>query len=355
MVKNLYSALLPALLGLVVYASIRLVSDVPFGYRFWDRPFRVNAMEIAGTIVISYGLSFIIKRIIQRFNTKAIEDLSRDIVAKELWQILIVVVIYLNCTATVLAALTDDGLSVSDAVIINIIPLIYILMYYLFARANYFWKSLAQKQGMIETLHKEQLQTELKFLKAQYHPHFLFNALNTVYFQMDEDVEAAKKTIETFSGLLRYQLYDQSQMVPVSKELQHLNDFIALQRLRMSGSIQWNIDISNQWHEKCMHPLLLLPLVENASKYVSRPGNIVISIQPENENLVCRISNSTTTREKPTSGEGGLGLENLKRRLDLLYPGKYRLELQATEGSFSALLQIPLSLPQALENVNRDV
>lgn len=352
--KKIYSGLLPALLGLVVYASIRLVSDVPFGYRFWERPLGVNAIEVAGTIVISYGLSFVIKRMIKRFNEKAIDALSRDIVARELRQILIVVFIYLNCTATVLAALTDDGLSVSDAVIINIIPMIYILMYYLFARASYFWQTLAQKQVMIEALHKEQLQTELKFLKAQYHPHFLFNALNTVYFQMDEDVAAAKKTIETFSGLLRYQLYDQSQMVPVSKEIQYLSDFIALQQLRMSNSIQWKIEIAGTWQEKCMHPLLLLPLAENACKYVSRPGSIFISIQPEHENLVCRISNSTVAGPKAASG-GGLGLENLERRLELLYPGKYTLDLNETEGIFSALLQIPLSLPQPMDELKQHV
>jgi two-component system, LytTR family, sensor kinase len=354
-VKSLSSTFLPALLGLLVYASIRLVSDIPMGYRFWERPLLVNTLEIAGTFAISYALYFILRRMIQRFNAKAIESLSPGIVAKELRQIFLVVFIFLNCTATVLAAVTDDGLSVADAVIINIIPMVFILMYYLFARASYFWQSLAQKQVQLEQLHREQLQTELKFLKAQYHPHFLFNALNTVYFQMDEDVEAAKKTIEKFSGLLRYQLYDQSQMVQVSKEIQYLDDFISLQRLRMSDSIQWKIEIGSNWGDKCMHPLMLLPLVENACKYVSRPGSIFISIQPDHENLVCKISNSTGTKPTTAKGSGGLGLENLKRRLDLLYPGKYRLELQAAEGNFSAWLQIPLFLPQALENLNKNV
>jgi two-component system, LytTR family, sensor kinase len=354
-VKSISSKFLPALLGLLVYASIRLVSDIPMGYRFWERPLRVNIIEIAGTVAISYALFFIMRRMIHKFNAKAIETLSPGIVAKELRQIFFVVFIFLNCTATVLAAVTDDGLSVADAVIINIIPMVYILMYYLFARASYFWQSLAQKQVQLEQLHKEQLQTELKFLKAQYHPHFLFNALNTVYFQMDEDVEAAKKTIETFSGLLRYQLYDQSQMVQVSKEIQYLDDFISLQRLRMPDNIHWTIEIESNWGDKCMHPLLLLPLVENACKYVSRPGSIFISIQPDHQNLVCKISNSTGTPPNTTRGSGGLGLENLKRRLDLLYPGKYLLESEATKGNFNALLQIPLSLPQALENINQNV
>ena len=103
-----------------------------------------------------------------------------------------------------------------------------------------------------------------------------------------------------------------------------------------------------------MHPLLLLPLAENACKYVSRPGNIFISIQPEQESLVCRISNSTFAGPKAASG-GGLGLENLKRRLELLYPGKYTLELNETVGNFSALLQIPLSMPQSMDDLKHHV
>ena len=344
--KSLSSTFLPALLGLLVYASIRVVSDVPFGKRFWERPLLLNIIEVSACIIISYGLKWLIKKMIFRFNAKAIESLSGDIVAKELWQIFIVVLIFLNCTVTVLAAVTDDGLSPADAVIINIIPMLFVLIYYLFARASYFWQSLAQKKLQLEQLNKQQMETELKFLKAQYHPHFLFNALNTVYFQMDEDVVAAKKTIETFSGLLRYQLYDPLQMVPVTKEIQYLNDFISLQKLRMSERIAWDIEIGDQWNEKCIHPLLLLPLVENACKYVSRPGNISIRIQPENSLLVCRIVNSTDKAAKAPVNEGGIGIENLNRRLELLYPGEYLLKLDAQEDRFTALLQIPLLLQQ---------
>ena len=127
--KSLSSAFLPALLGLLVYATIRVVSDVPFGYRFWERPLLLNIIEVVACIIISYGLKWVIKKMIFRFNAKAIESLSGDIVAKELWQIFLVGFIFLNCTATVLAAVTDDGLSLADAVIINIIPMLFILIY----------------------------------------------------------------------------------------------------------------------------------------------------------------------------------------------------------------------------------
>ena len=96
------------------------------------------------------------------------------------------------------------------------------MLYFAIVRGNQYLKNYVGQKIQLEKIANDQLQTELKFLKAQYHPHFLFNALNTIYFQMDDNVAEAKKTVEKFSELLSYQLYDQQQTVPISQEIDYL-------------------------------------------------------------------------------------------------------------------------------------
>ncbi len=220
-------------------------------------------------------------------------------------------------------------------------PLLYWLLFYAFVRGNAWVRKSYEQQLLIEQINNDRLQTELRFLKAQYHPHFLFNALNTVYFQMDDDVPQAKHTITALSDLLRYQLYDRQQTVPLHKELQHLEAYIGLQRQRMNEHLQLEVTFSDQLSDQQIYPLLLLPLVENAFKYAGGDYWIRIHATLQDDTLVFTAVNAKPPVATVTK-DGGIGLENLRRRLELLYPGRHSLQTDDQPASYSVTLNIRL-------------
>jgi sensor histidine kinase YesM len=209
----------PAIFGMLIYTSLRLVNDIISGTKFWNRHWSINAIEIATSLVVSYIFAAILNYFVKKFSQRNTEKPILKTILKEFGTVYLYCAIVINATIIPMAAVTDDGLQMYDVVNINLIPILYLLLYYAIARGNAYVKAFYDQQVKMEKIRNDHLQTELKFLKAQYHPHFLFNALNTIYFQMDEDVNSAKKSIEKFSELLRYQLYDQQQTVPVSTEV----------------------------------------------------------------------------------------------------------------------------------------
>jgi len=239
-----------------------------------------------------------------------------------------------------MAAFTDDGLSWGDFADINMIPTLYAIVYYGIARTSTYLKAYVDNKMQLEKVTNEHLQTELKFLKAQYHPHFLFNALNTIYFQMDEDHEGAKQSIEKFSELLRYQLYDQQQQVPVLQEIEYLQTFIDLQKIRSTDKLKLKVDFDKKLNGQLVYPLLFLPLVENAFKYVGGDYHLDIEAKVEGDTISFRIDNSVPNIKPMENKTSGIGLENLRRRLDLLYHEKHSLVIENANGNFKAELKI---------------
>jgi two-component system, LytTR family, sensor kinase len=246
----------------------------------------------------------------------------------------------MNAILTPMAALTDDGLSWGDFADINVIPTLYAIVYYGIVRTSTYLKAYVDNKVKLEQVTNEHLQTELKFLKAQYHPHFLFNALNTIYFQMDEDHEGAKRSIEKFSELLRYQLYDQQLQVPVTQEIEYLQTFIDLQKIRSTDKLKLNVDFDKKLNGQLVYPLLFLPLVENAFKFVGGEYKMVIEARVDGDNIEFRVENSIPELKQVPQKAGGIGLGNLKRRLDLLYPGKHSLNLERKDNHFTAELKV---------------
>ena len=210
-------------------------------------------------------------------------------------------------------------------------------------------------QGRINTeqrnrqLEKERLETELNFLKAQINPHFLFNAINSIYVLIDEDKKLASKTLLKFSALLRYQLYDCSQdHMPLAREMEFLQDYIDLETLRcgdnLSVSFQNRTDISGRE----IAPFILIPFVENAFKHRSYniDGNSVL-ICAEVRNDIFKFSVANTYEEEVHPGGGkpgsGIGLQNVSRRLELLYKGKHELTAVRADGVYSVTLEMKLN------------
>ncbi|HWB92388.1 MAG TPA: histidine kinase, partial [Puia sp.] len=265
-------------------------------------------------------------------------------ILRELFYLVLMNIVLQNLLLGTYCATTDDGMQWYDFVDINTIPLLYSLILYGVVRSNTFLRAHIASKVQLEKIMNDQLQTELKFLKAQYHPHFLFNALNTIYFQMDEDIAAAKKSVEKFSELLRYQLYDQSRTVPVSQEIGYLENFIQLARTRSSEKLRLDTKFDENLDGQQIYPLLFLPLVENAFKYVGGDYHLDISVGLNNGRIELFVGNGIP-ESVPVQPDDrtGIGLENLRRRLELLYPGKHTFTLEKTQTSFSAALTLQYS------------
>ncbi|MBX0291282.1 sensor histidine kinase [Hymenobacter sp. HSC-4F20] len=193
-------------------------------------------------------------------------------------------------------------------------------------------------------MERQQLLTELAMLKTQINPHFLFNTLNNIYSLTSRKSDKAPEAVLRLAEIMRYLLYESStDTVPLSRELDHLRSFLDLQRLRLSASAQEAIQFEVSGTSlDCAHPiapLLLLPLVENAFKHgdlTARPLAVHISLSLASDGLLRfsvlnHVAPADAERELPRQ-PGGVGLVNLRRRLELLYPGRYVLDVQTPPG-----------------------
>src|SRR5215213_2828521 len=337
--KFVRNYIFPALFGLLIYTSIRLVNDSMSDEQFWERSLKQNLIEIGFSILLGIVSDLFIWGAINRFNRRR-QQLSIQNVLREFGIVCIMFLLIFNPVLYLVHYLISDPVDWADFIIGNMMVVLYALLYYAIVRGNSLLKSYVEQQTQIEKIRNEQLQTELKFLKAQYHPHFLFNALNTIYFQMDENVSAAKQTVERFSELLRYQLYDHHQKLPLQREIDYLKNFIYLQKARTSSKLKLSMQVEEGIGNEKIYPLLFLPLVENAFKYVGGAYNLCIEVKKEMDCIVLKVKNSIPAVDGQAGG--GIGLENLKRRLELLYPNEHSLIAEKTGDEFIAELKIPL-------------
>ena len=339
--KFFWKYIFPPLYGLLFYTVIRLVSDIQNEDKFWDRPFRLNAIEIGSVVLLSYLLTGLPRYFVRKFEKKK-NTYSPKTVFLEFGEILLASIVLATVACAIIHWLTHDPMGIDDLVIANIILALFLLLHYAIARGNSFIRAYIEQKLLVEKVKTDQLQTELKFLKAQYHPHFLFNALNTIYFQMDENVHDAKKSVEKFSELLRYQLYDQQQTVAISQEMHYLRNFIDLQEVRTSDKLRLNVSLDDSLNGQQVYPLLFLPLVENAFKYVGGEYRLDVLARQQGHTIEFKVENSIPA-EIPVKKDGGIGLENLKRRLELLYPGRHTLIAEKKGNTFIAALNIELN------------
>lgn len=220
------------------------------------------------------------------------------------------------------------------------------LFYLSFTLALELSKRWFTQQLALHKVEAEKLQAELNYLKAQLNPHFLFNSLNTIYFQIDKSNQDARQSLQKFSEMLRYQLYEcNEETIPIEKEIGYLENYVGLQALRKNAHHRISFDTSRSVSDFRIAPLLLLPFVENAFKHLSqysdRDNVIALQLDKRDDTFWFGVKN---TFDQGTGGpDGGIGLKNVTRRLDLLYPGKYRLDIQKDTGEFSVGLQIQLT------------
>ncbi len=202
------------------------------------------------------------------------------------------------------------------------------------------------QQSLIQRITLEKLNAEVDFLRAQVNPHFLFNILNNLYALTLKKSDMAPDVVLRLSAMMEYMLYDSNDdYVPLHKELSYLQSYIELERLRFSEGAIIDLNINNIADGKKIAPLLLLPLVENAFKHgLSKQTEnawLKVDISLVRQGLRLEVVNSKPLHASPTT-KGGIGLANLRKRLELLYPGRHQLEMEDQTNSFKAKLIIEL-------------
>ncbi|MEM1319626.1 MAG: histidine kinase [Bacteroidota bacterium] len=202
-----------------------------------------------------------------------------------------------------------------------------------------------RNQKKLRELQTASLKTELAFLKHQINPHFLFNSLNNIYVQNRKKPADASESILLLSDLLRYQLYDcAKEKVYLKGEIEYLKNYLKLDKLRKNIS-EVDFDVEGSPEGKLVAPFIFIPFVENAVKHglsIDSESFIKIQFILREQELKFSIKNS-----KPQNGyqklKGGIGLTNVKRRLNLLYPNKYQLDVRDGESSYIVKLNLLLN------------
>jgi len=195
-----------------------------------------------------------------------------------------------------------------------------------FIRLSY---SFLRNQNEKKALENAHLNAEVNFLKSQINPHFLFNTLNSIYSQAHHRSEHTEYSILKLSELLRYMLYESGELkVPLERDILYLNNYIDLQRMRLSSKVVIHYNVEGQLEGNTIAPLLLITFIENAFKHgisYTKASVINIDIKIFEKTLTLLVSNPVTESNSFTNG--GVGLKNVARRLELLYAGNYLLDI----------------------------
>ena len=193
-------------------------------------------------------------------------------------------------------------------------------------------------------IEKNQAEAELANLKNQVNPHFLFNTLNNIYSLIQIDPAQAQEAVHDLSGMLRYVLYEsQKDTVPLSKECEFLKEYVKLMSARLTSGVKLEVSLPQTTSGRQIAPLLFIPLIENAFKHGisdTQDSFIRISLDEDSEYVTCLVENSCFPKDDTDRSGSGIGISNLKRRLDLLYPGAYSFEYGKVQSVYRSLLRI---------------
>jgi two-component system, LytTR family, sensor kinase len=207
------------------------------------------------------------------------------------------------------------------------------------------WVGQKEKQELV----KRTLHSELKFLRSQINPHFLFNTLNSLYALALKKSDEAPEMIIRLSEMMRYMLYECNvRLVPLEKEIQYIKNYIEFEKIRLGRKVEIKLSMEGEFEEIMITPLLLIPFVENAFKHgadhMLDNGLIDIKITVENNILNLYVMNNKIEKaifhEKKKSG--GIGLENVRKRLELLYPQNHLIELVEDDVTYKVFFSLDL-------------
>lgn len=206
------------------------------------------------------------------------------------------------------------------------------------------WISKSRRQNKLE---KEKMQANIDFLKSQINPHFFFNALNNIYAitRKNKDNEAGEAIIK-LSAVMRYMIYDSDvKMISLNKEVEHIKQYMELVRLKFGPDdpLKLQFTVEGDLDKFQISPLILLPFVENGCKHGFTPtgdGHLKIILKVKDHKMVFQVKNSRYGAREMFRNHPGVGLENVKKRLNLLYPGQHTFQIEESEENFTVFLTI---------------
>jgi two-component system LytT family sensor kinase len=200
----------------------------------------------------------------------------------------------------------------------------------------------------VNDIENEKTKNELDFLRAQINPHFLFNSINSIYGHIEKANPTARNMLLKFSEMLRYQLYECSaDRISIDKEINYIRNYVALQQARKEENLVIHLNINRGVSGFKIAPLLFIGFIENAFKYVSsnefRENKVEILLDRDEDDLLFKIYNTKEISGSQVMEHGGIGINNAKRRLELLYPEQYNLSILNTDDSFQVALKIKIA------------
>ena len=205
-------------------------------------------------------------------------------------------------------------------------------------------------QNEYKELQRQNMTSELKFLKSQINPHFFFNTLNNLYALTLKKSDLAPEIVLRLSEMMRYMLYESNEKkVSLEKEINYVKNYLELEKLRQGGKFKINFNLSGEIKNQEIAPLMFIPFLENCFKHgidnQIKSGYVNIDMQLHEESVHMEIENSIppTVNHDSEKGPGGIGLENVKRRLKLLYPRKHELNIIEKPNSYKVLLDIKIN------------
>ena len=221
---------------------------------------------------------------------------------------------------------------------VNIYPVVFTA---LTIKLLKYWYANQQAQ---QVLTKEKLEAELKFLKTQIHPHFLFNTLNNLYALTLKKSEKAPEMVLKLSELINYMLYEcTADEVPLSKEVKFIQNYISIEKMRYGDKLELDVRVTGDTANVYIAPMIILPFVENCFKHGAseelQQGWVTVQIEATPDTVLIKVENSKAHTENNHNGTG-IGVQNVKRRLSLLYPNRHELKILDGKETFLVILTI---------------
>ncbi len=315
----------PLIYGAIIFLTIRIANDIPRHDDYLDNPAWFILVEFLAVCAGAYTGFYLIvawRRICARRQLSTMAEYG-----------IVAVGALILCG---LVTMCSNGLRLFREPGHFTIPLVVSVLISLWL---YLWMKSSDTARALEEARAEGLKAELEALRAQYHPHFLFNMLNTVYFLIDARNSRAREAVEDLATLLRHQIYSGEGKVTVSTEIEAVRKYVSLSLLRFGDRMHVALDIATPDPAMKIYPHLLMPLVENTFKHCTAPFEISISISQNADTLTLHTDN---TCAGTSEGRYGTGLRNLKRRLELLYPGKHTFLSWREESRFLTELILKL-------------
>jgi LytS/YehU family sensor histidine kinase len=220
---------------------------------------------------------------------------------------------------------------------------VLVLMFAANLGAKLYFRNRSDHKRLL-VLEKQNLEQQLEYLKYQISPHFFMNTLNNIHALVDIDSEKAKQTILELSKMMRFVLYEgNKQGVPLDREIAFLQNYITLMKLRYTDKVRITVDTPASMPNKEVPPLMFITFVENAFKhgvFYRLESFIEVKIESREDHLVFSCRNSKIPKEDDK--HGGVGLTNVKQRLDLIYGDRYTLDINDEQNTYTVKLTIPL-------------